>query len=460
MNPIPTHGDRGDRGRNPTGAASSPTRRPIGLLTAPTRAPDLRVPRRSSGSRSLPARRAALALLSVLGLGVTATAQPGVFVVDRNNGPGTHYTRLPDAVAAVPPGSVLIVRAGDHIGFRTSKPLHVLGEDGARIGATLLGGDAVIEDLPSGSSFSLRNFAFPGGTSIKVRLLRCAGTVLLEKLVADTSGGFGFAQGVAAEDCAQVVVRDCAFHTWLPLEAFRSSVLVDASTLRGKDAFFFPHAPFLASPGLRASGGATVWLSRCDVRGGDGGRDIGVFADDAPAIAVDGATLWIAAGATGNTLSAGQSSEPAPVPAIAGSATNGGVLELDPNVALIPHAGAPPIANVTTTITPLPSLHASGARRGGTVDVDLVTPAGDALLLFVGLPGPPIPLAALRGSVWLDPLTLVFVAAGTQGSTPFRVVVPVPDDPRLLGARFGWQAVAGNGTRGLRLSNPSLYVHY
>ena len=54
--------------------------------------------------------------------------------VDTNNDPGTHFTDLPTAVAAVPDGAVLQVRAGSYSGFSVSgKGLSILGAAGVSI---------------------------------------------------------------------------------------------------------------------------------------------------------------------------------------------------------------------------------------------------------------------------------------------------------------------------------------
>ena len=39
-------------------------------------------------------------------------------------------------------------------------------------------------------------------------------------------------------------------------------------------------------------------------------------------------------------------------------------------------------------------------------------------------------------------------------------LVRVPNDLRLFGAEFAWQALSGSATSGYRLSNPSTYAHY
>ncbi|MCA8976080.1 MAG: hypothetical protein KDC98_15265 [Planctomycetes bacterium] len=66
---------------------------------------------------------------SVLALLLPATLLAQTFVVDINNGPGTSFTTIDAAVAAVPGGSTLIVKAGNYPGFTIAqKSITVLAE--------------------------------------------------------------------------------------------------------------------------------------------------------------------------------------------------------------------------------------------------------------------------------------------------------------------------------------------
>src|SRR5262249_16381857 len=58
-------------------------------------------------------------------------AQRQTFIVDAANGPGAQFTDLSTAVAAVPDGSVLLVRPGNYTGFSvTGKGLSIVGVEG------------------------------------------------------------------------------------------------------------------------------------------------------------------------------------------------------------------------------------------------------------------------------------------------------------------------------------------
>ena len=65
---------------------------------------------------------------------IAAGAPAQVFVVDAAGGAGSHYRDLPAAVAAVPSGSVLIVRAGTYTAFQlANKSLAILGVDATTV---------------------------------------------------------------------------------------------------------------------------------------------------------------------------------------------------------------------------------------------------------------------------------------------------------------------------------------
>lgn len=65
-------------------------------------------------------------------------AQGNTWIVDINNGAGTHFTSLVTAIASVNDGDTLVVRAGTYRGnIATSKALTILGEGQVDVWATL-----------------------------------------------------------------------------------------------------------------------------------------------------------------------------------------------------------------------------------------------------------------------------------------------------------------------------------
>jgi hypothetical protein len=69
-------------------------------------------------------------ILVVLACSAGAAIAPAqVFIVDQNNGPGTHFTGLPEAVLAAPSGATLHVRPGQYSAFTlANKSLTIIGE--------------------------------------------------------------------------------------------------------------------------------------------------------------------------------------------------------------------------------------------------------------------------------------------------------------------------------------------
>ena len=61
--------------------------------------------------------------LATFWLAATLPAQRPVYTV---GGASPNFTSLPTAIAAVPPGAIVVVRPGVHVGFTTNKPLRVL----------------------------------------------------------------------------------------------------------------------------------------------------------------------------------------------------------------------------------------------------------------------------------------------------------------------------------------------
>ena len=70
-----------------------------------------------------------MSLCRALGFVLVGPLAAQTFIVDQNGGPGVHYQDLPRAVAAVPDGAVLRVRAGNYSTFvLANKGLSILGD--------------------------------------------------------------------------------------------------------------------------------------------------------------------------------------------------------------------------------------------------------------------------------------------------------------------------------------------
>ena len=128
--------------------------------------------------------------LSVLPFAATLSFAQ-TFVVDVANGPGTNYVSIAAAVAAVPDGSVLLVRPGNYDGFAISgKGLAVLG--GTGVGIT---GPVSVDSTSPTQSVVLRGLTLNSLTlchvePVKIDVANCSGPVLLEE-VTTPAGFFG-----------------------------------------------------------------------------------------------------------------------------------------------------------------------------------------------------------------------------------------------------------------------------
>lgn len=146
----------------------------------------------------------ALAVASVLAASVCAQ----VFVVDAANGAGAHFTDLPAAVAAVPDGATLRVRAGDYTAFSlAAKGLVIVGEGVVTFSA---GGTVAIGPTRADQVIVLRDLTLPRAG--QVRIVDALGPVILERCHRDV--GLTFASivtDVVALRAANVQLLGCVF---------------------------------------------------------------------------------------------------------------------------------------------------------------------------------------------------------------------------------------------------------
>lgn len=145
-----------------------------------------------------------------LALGLLAAWLPAQRPVFTVGGANPNYTSLPAAVAAVPPGSILVVRPGNHTGFTTNKPLRVLLDFDVQGGTVAPPAGAAyaisITGLPPGEGFVLvgRGANVPAGTIGAIRVAHCAGPVVIEGLTATVAN---LRTGLEVQDATAVHVR-------------------------------------------------------------------------------------------------------------------------------------------------------------------------------------------------------------------------------------------------------------
>lgn len=403
--------------------------------------------------------------LFVVGL-FLASVPAQTFVVDRAGGAGSQFLEISAAVAAVPDGATLLVRPGVYQGFGfANKGLTILGDPGVRIDGIIS-----VSDTAAHQSTILRGFdwvlytapANLGGSNALIQLTNCIGRVVLEDL--DTSNGVNclslpigsdcvWSPGLQAQDCHQLVVRDCRIHAGA--QVIGTAVLIESSEFLGKS--FQNNSAGDPTAGLTLAGSFAQVAGGSTFVGGDG-----VNGGLANAPAQPG--IWVALGdlrfleghATGGGIAGGLGTSWPPKPAVE---LFNASLRRDPVVQLTTF-GAPLVGGFgTVDNTPMPVTTSTGAAPGGTLTASVSSENGDLLLLVTGLPGNPTPLPGFRDAFWLDATVHVFSAIGVQqGGVPLTTAVPVPANPALRGLALTFQGVADGPVTGLAAANPSFAI--
>lgn len=348
------------------------------------------------------------------------------FVVDAGNGPGTDYTSLAAATAAVPSGSTLRIRAGSYAGFVIdAKSLTLLADAGVVVSQTAAGGPAIgITNLAAGQDVVIDEVLVAASLANEtVRCTNCQGAVLIDSpLMASPSTELW----IRATNCDRLVLRD-----------------VRAA------------APGIVNLRLNVEGCHTV-LERC-VFGGlsitttivqQGGRLdlVDTTASAAwplptvqPPVILNGGELHVLG--TSRVLGA------------YGSVTGSGSAWIDAGVTLSHTIVAPGLIVVTR---PTSSLRTT--FTGTHAEATLTAPNGWFGAIAVSLPGPRVQVPGMDDEVWLDGGSLQFVAQGLTGpGTP--VVASLPYTPgALVGYPSMWQGVTYDPVDGLQVSNPSVLI--
>ncbi len=366
------------------------------------------------------------------------TTAQATWVVDVQNGPGTHFTSLQSAIFTAAPGDRLLVRAGNYAPAVMDRPLTIVGESMDSVFVTGISGYSpgfVIQALPVGSLAAIEGitFAATGLAPITLDVQSGPGRVILDRV---RSTRVTTAAGATDLRCTR-----CNFLEGLRVNACTGTL--DRCAIGAEPLGSMPGAPGL----LAAS--SQLHLDRCQVVGRDRVQ-VGLSTYPATAAIQSTASTIVLSGDGTGFIAAGTGGS---TPAVQGS----GVLAIDPHVVLLPTGTAPATAGVAVTTQARPSLAVDAGPPGGTVDIDLFGTPGHGHVAAVGVAIPPVDVPALGGTLWLD--TILFWGIGQFGATG-RVLgqVPVPNLSAVVGITFSWQAAEfGPGT--ITLSNAVSYVH-
>jgi hypothetical protein len=160
-------------------------------------------------------------------MALSARAQ-GIFVVDQQGRPGSHYTDLPEAVAAVPSGSTLRVRSGSYaIPAVVGKALSIVGEDAAGVVLSSANQTVGVSNTAPGQVVLWKDLTLR--TSMSTFELRdTRGPVVFDGVVARLSGVFQ--GGIYALRASCVQLHGCELramlYTFSVVEAVDSSLYI------------------------------------------------------------------------------------------------------------------------------------------------------------------------------------------------------------------------------------------
>ena len=213
-------------------------------------------------TRSLHCVLREVTLKSVVALALAAPAfSNNTWIVDHANGPGTHFTSIPPAIAASVAGDVILVRSGTYATFTLDRGVSILGQ-----GAVFMSAYIYVSNVPAGEVAALYDIDSQSWLS-GISISNCAGTVLVQRCDAP----------YYVQNCSDVRLRDVTSGAFVPAEQDGlfledSRVQVVGSTLRGQDsAVFWCSYVYPAGDGIRCYGASQLLLSRTSATGGKGG---------------------------------------------------------------------------------------------------------------------------------------------------------------------------------------------
>jgi len=227
-----------------------------------------------------------LVRLAALLLVLPATAQ--VFVVDVNNGPGTHFTDLAVAAARVPDGASLHVRAGTYNAFALSgKGVRIFGEGVVTVQLTAVSSQLSFANTSPSQLVFVRGLSF----LVPVALQGCAEAVVFEQCQAAAPAVL--ASTLRIDACRNVWLHECVFteESLFPgsdrIAVSDSRLVLSRSVVSGVQG---QQASFGTTPGGPGTAALHLVRSRCLLfdgwltggRGGSGCRSCGLPGCAAP----------------------------------------------------------------------------------------------------------------------------------------------------------------------------------
>lgn len=359
------------------------------------------------------------------------------FVVDAANGPGTNFTTIAAAIAAVPDGAVLDVRAGAYSEDLAinGKSLAILGRPGARI-VVPAAGQLAVQGLAPTQRAVVRGFTIEVQSTFGtfgMVLDNNQGTVVLEDLMPFFLG-YGSVSLVADANAA-LFVRGSTFRGEFRLTD--CTAVIERTTVSGA----------LSTPTHFVQTRGSLQLVDSTVRGPNNAMGPVLAA----AINLDQADLRV----LGASELAGGFSLLLPFGyAIAGT----GTARLEPQVVL---TGNTPLVepSVTVVTDAMPRLAATSAPLGAAATASLSGQPGAIAILGIGLPAPAAWVPGIADPFFWAPGTTVAAAVGVFApATPLVAATNLPASPAWRGTVLLWQGVTYDAAHGLQASNPAFAI--
>lgn len=351
---------------------------------------------------------------------------------------------LPAAIAAAPPGAVLVLGPGLHLaGGVVDKPLTIEAPTGT-MGAILVSDSdpfgLSVTSLGSGGRVMLRNIRFlrivfsPTTVSLYPATLQISlpapevGSVVLDNLTVEGVRGPGAVISTGPD--VSVVIRDCAFHGadgTFPVPLLGGDVGGDGARVTAAGECWIERSQFFAG-----DGGDTVWIGPVGPQppAFDGGS--GLLLSAPRAVLVDCAMVD---GDGGRVLLNNYSGSASPCPYMG----QGGVSQVSADVfdVAVQNGTDGWTPNCAPTQPPPPLALGTGrqdlrvpsaqqiAGSPYTIDVRIIPPAQGFTLVAYGLAPRQVSLPFLVGNSYLDQvlfLDLVLTSAGGWQPHPFPAV--------------------------------------
>lgn len=398
-----------------------------------------------------------LRALGPLALASTLWAQGATWIVDQNNGAGTHFTDIPAAVAAVADGDTLLIRAGSYSPFETNKALTLLGQGTVVVADPLFPRPPQlvrVHSLPRGRTFTMKNVRIEARlTQFALSLASNVGRVHLEDVVVATASSPPSNMiGCIVVACTAVTFVNGSLFGYPALSASQSTLALAGTMVSGGSHCGSSRCLAGIGDGMVLQD-CMVLLSRASVSGGS--TFPGWTFDPRPAIVMARSQL-IATGDASTFIAAGGGNGSTPIAAIE---TNQGTIHLDTRLLVRGSQGGRDVNGTAVVVRRrIVALSGAGAPPGGNVAVEVVSPAGDPFVFAASLPTDPLPHPS--GLLFVDPQFMALFGFGVQnGNERSSTAVPVPNDPRLHGLVLAVQAGSlAAATQALEFSNPVVVV--